>query len=254
LLLVVSLNVALAETTTASDPTQQRIVRVGQAREQPLRFTRDVIPALTKAGGNSGACHGSFQGRGGFPLSLLGFDAAFDYDVLTNDRADHACRRRLLPRHLFHDCRSDLGKRHPRRHARPLHAAHQTDRHFGEMIRGPGRVSIPSCPRANARLAAKRAISDRQSHADRRALSQADRRNIANLARDAIGTSRIDRAVLDELFRLSHDHQKPLIGLVFCKTADHAQVRLAQSWPTGSRVGRMRDEFTTERARTNQTM
>ncbi len=81
--LVVSLNLQMAETTTAADPTQQRIVQAGQPREQPLRFTRDVIPALTKSGCNSGACHGSFQGRGGFQLSLLGFDAAFDYDALT---------------------------------------------------------------------------------------------------------------------------------------------------------------------------
>jgi len=29
-----------------------------------------------------GACHGSFQGRGGFRLSLLGFDPTFDYDAL----------------------------------------------------------------------------------------------------------------------------------------------------------------------------
>ncbi len=83
LVLVVILNVPLSETTTAADPAQQRIVPAGRPREQPLRFTRDVIPALTKAGCNSGACHGSFQGRGGFSLSLLGFDAAFDYDVLT---------------------------------------------------------------------------------------------------------------------------------------------------------------------------
>lgn len=46
-------------------------------------FARDIVPALTKAGCNSGACHGSFQGRGGFQLSLLGFDPAFDLESLT---------------------------------------------------------------------------------------------------------------------------------------------------------------------------
>ncbi|MEK6259523.1 MAG: DUF1553 domain-containing protein [Planctomycetota bacterium] len=67
----------------AADPTQQRLTSGGQPRPLPLRFTRDVVPALTKAGCNSGVCHGSFLGRGGLQLSLLGFDAAFDHDVLT---------------------------------------------------------------------------------------------------------------------------------------------------------------------------
>lgn len=45
-------------------------------------FALDVQPALTKAGCNMGACHGSFQGRGGMSLSLLGYDPAVDYDTL----------------------------------------------------------------------------------------------------------------------------------------------------------------------------
>ena len=65
------------------DPTESPHGSVAVQRSQPVDFQRDVIPALTKAGCNAGACHGSFQGRGGFQLSLLGFDAAFDYDVLT---------------------------------------------------------------------------------------------------------------------------------------------------------------------------
>jgi len=48
----------------------------------PLSFSRDVVPALTKAGCNAGACHGSLQGRGGLRLSLLGFDPLQDYDAL----------------------------------------------------------------------------------------------------------------------------------------------------------------------------
>lgn len=67
----------------ASDPTQERISAIGQQRAHPMNFTRDVVPALTKAGCNSGACHGSFQGRGGLQLSLLGFDAPFDFESLT---------------------------------------------------------------------------------------------------------------------------------------------------------------------------
>jgi hypothetical protein len=48
-------------------------------------FARDVVPVLTKAGCSTGACHGSFQGRGGFRLSLLGYDPAADYDALVKD-------------------------------------------------------------------------------------------------------------------------------------------------------------------------
>lgn len=45
----------------------------------PVAFTREVVPVLTKAGCNQGACHGAQHGRGGFKLSLLGYDALFDY-------------------------------------------------------------------------------------------------------------------------------------------------------------------------------
>jgi hypothetical protein len=45
-------------------------------------FLRDVMPALNKAGCTGGKCHGSFQGRGGFRLSLFGFDPPLDYEAL----------------------------------------------------------------------------------------------------------------------------------------------------------------------------
>ncbi len=56
-------------------------------------FIRDVAPVLTKAGCNAGACHGSFQGRGGLRLSLLGFDPKADYEAL----AKEARGRRVFP-------------------------------------------------------------------------------------------------------------------------------------------------------------
>jgi hypothetical protein len=37
---------------------------------------------MTKAGCNQGACHGGQHGRGGFRLSLLGYDPAFDYSQI----------------------------------------------------------------------------------------------------------------------------------------------------------------------------
>jgi hypothetical protein len=45
-------------------------------------FERHVVPLLGKLGCNGRACHGSFQGRGGFRLSLFGYDFKMDHDAL----------------------------------------------------------------------------------------------------------------------------------------------------------------------------
>lgn len=54
---------------------------------QPRRttFRNDVEPILMKAGCNSGACHGSAQGKDGFKLSLFGYDPHADYLHLTRE-------------------------------------------------------------------------------------------------------------------------------------------------------------------------
>ena len=46
-------------------------------------FRNHVIPVLTKAGCNSGACHGAAAGKNGFALTLRGYDPDADYDTLT---------------------------------------------------------------------------------------------------------------------------------------------------------------------------
>jgi hypothetical protein len=48
-------------------------------------FETQVLPVLTKAGCNSGACHGAAIGRGGFRLSLLGYDPEADYASLVHE-------------------------------------------------------------------------------------------------------------------------------------------------------------------------
>jgi hypothetical protein len=64
-------------------------------------FRRHVMPLLGRLGCNSRACHGSFQGQGGFKLSLFGYDFAADYAALTAgdnpriDRSDPATSRIL---------------------------------------------------------------------------------------------------------------------------------------------------------------
>ncbi|HZZ78596.1 MAG TPA: DUF1549 and DUF1553 domain-containing protein [Gemmataceae bacterium] len=50
---------------------------------RPVEFRSDVIAALSRAGCNQGACHGSPQGKNGFRLSLRGFDPDVDFHTLT---------------------------------------------------------------------------------------------------------------------------------------------------------------------------
>jgi len=53
--------------------------------ERSLSFRQDIVPILTKAGCNSGGCHGRSTGQEGFHLSLFGFDPASDYRSITRD-------------------------------------------------------------------------------------------------------------------------------------------------------------------------
>jgi hypothetical protein len=68
--------------TTAAIPlarlhAEQELFQVG------LRsFRNDVLPIVAKAGCNSGACHGALSGKGGFKLSLRGYDPVSDYMVI----------------------------------------------------------------------------------------------------------------------------------------------------------------------------
>jgi hypothetical protein len=48
-------------------------------------FDTEVLPVLTRAGCNSGACHGAAAGRGGFRLSLFGGDGAADYRSIVQE-------------------------------------------------------------------------------------------------------------------------------------------------------------------------
>src|SRR5437764_15034644 len=67
--------------TAVGDP-----VRLPGGSELPaVDFERHVVSLFGKAGCNTGACHGSFQGKGGLRLSLFGYDPAKDFRALTRD-------------------------------------------------------------------------------------------------------------------------------------------------------------------------
>jgi hypothetical protein len=63
-------------------------------------FEIDVEAVLTRAGCNSGPCHGKARGQNGFQLSLLGFDPDLDHGALTRElwgrRLDIASPERSL--------------------------------------------------------------------------------------------------------------------------------------------------------------
>jgi hypothetical protein len=63
-----------------SPPISQRFQR--EMGDEVPDFQRHVAPLLGRLGCNGRSCHGSFQGRGGFRLSLFGYDFKFDHDAL----------------------------------------------------------------------------------------------------------------------------------------------------------------------------
>jgi len=73
-----------AVTSDSSDPVAPSATpRVAPA--EGWSFQRHVIPILTKAGCNTGGCHGALAGKGGFRLSLSAYDSAADYLSITRD-------------------------------------------------------------------------------------------------------------------------------------------------------------------------
>lgn len=72
-------------TITVTYQSHQAVVEMdaSQAATVPISFRRQVIPVLTKNACASGACHGSPSGKGGFRLSLLGFDPDADHEWIT---------------------------------------------------------------------------------------------------------------------------------------------------------------------------
>ena len=56
-----------------------------QSRPDPVSFNYGTLVALSKQGCNSGACHGSPSGKGGFRLSLRAYDPVLDTDTLIRE-------------------------------------------------------------------------------------------------------------------------------------------------------------------------
>ncbi len=55
------------------------------AKARPVSFEMDVMPVFTRAGCNTGSCHGAAKGKDGFMLSLFGYDPAGDHHRITRE-------------------------------------------------------------------------------------------------------------------------------------------------------------------------
>jgi hypothetical protein len=83
-----ALNAFVEGNTVVSVDANAPITPANPARVAPAdgwSFQRHVIPILTKAGCNTGGCHGALAGKGGFRLSLSAYDVAADYLSITRD-------------------------------------------------------------------------------------------------------------------------------------------------------------------------
>ena len=60
-----------------------KVTVVGTDHDAGKNFRNDVQPVLAKMGCSMGACHGALAGKGGFKLSLRGYDAAADFEAIT---------------------------------------------------------------------------------------------------------------------------------------------------------------------------
>jgi hypothetical protein len=73
-------------TVTLEGVSKQVEVKVSGVSPRPqVGFNEHVLPAIAKAGCNAGACHASQHGKGGFVLSVFGFDPAADHRQITRD-------------------------------------------------------------------------------------------------------------------------------------------------------------------------
>jgi hypothetical protein len=82
-----TLDGALKLTATVAGRTAAMSVTVQDANTpQEWSFANEIVPIFTKAGCNTGGCHGSPSGRGSFRLSLFGYEPDYDYDQIIKER------------------------------------------------------------------------------------------------------------------------------------------------------------------------
>ncbi len=71
--------------TVGSLEARTEVVVSHTTKADPVVFSHEVLPSLTKAGCNQGGCHGTPTGKNGFRLSLRGYDSKLDLMTLTRE-------------------------------------------------------------------------------------------------------------------------------------------------------------------------
>src|SRR5262245_61358351 len=74
-------------------PAPGQVTLPGGRKLDRVDFERHVMGVFGRAGCNAAACHGSFQGKGGFRLSLFGYEPDKDHPAVTRE----AMGRRVNP-------------------------------------------------------------------------------------------------------------------------------------------------------------
>jgi hypothetical protein len=82
---------ATISATSSQGTAEAHVTVTGMDQPHQWSFREHVLPVLTKVGCNSGACHGALAGKGGFKLSLRGYDPPRDHFMITR----HAGGRRV---------------------------------------------------------------------------------------------------------------------------------------------------------------
>jgi hypothetical protein len=69
--------------------------------DEAWSFRNHVVPVITRAGCNSGACHGAAAGKNGFRLTLRGYGPEVDYAVLTRQALGRRINKTTPAESLF---------------------------------------------------------------------------------------------------------------------------------------------------------
>src|SRR5262245_60816615 len=86
-----TLGAAIAAIAALAPSSRGDLIRPARERFSPPEaqevpdFQRHILPLMGRLGCNTRACHGSFQGQGGFRLSLFGYDFKMDHEALMKE-------------------------------------------------------------------------------------------------------------------------------------------------------------------------
>src|SRR5438034_1808645 len=80
-----ALSLVLAISTASAASPERPIQTPAGTTVEKVDFERHLVGVFGRMGCNSGSCHGSFQGKGGFRLSLFAYDPEKDFFAITRE-------------------------------------------------------------------------------------------------------------------------------------------------------------------------